>query len=128
MLKDKKIFITGGAGFIGSTLIGRLIDDNEITVYDNFRRDALSDKPYANRSNLKIIHGDILNFQMLQKKIGNAQIIIHCAAIADIDTVVISPTETMRVNMIGTANILESAKGLDNFERFIDLRLFNNNA
>ena len=35
MIKDKKIFITGGAGFIGSTIVGRLINDNKIIVYDD---------------------------------------------------------------------------------------------
>lgn len=51
-LKGKQIFITGGAGFIGSTVIERLIEDNKITVYDNFRRDALSRKPYHSHPNL----------------------------------------------------------------------------
>lgn len=105
MPKGKNIFITGGAGFIESTLIGRLIDDNQITVYDNFRRDALHSKPYADHQNLRIIKGDVLDFQLLQKSIGDSQIVIHCAAIAGIDTVVKKPTETMRVNMIGTANV-----------------------
>jgi len=120
MPKGKNIFITGGAGFIGSTLIGRLLNDNKITVYDDFRRDALRFKPYENHQNLRIIKGDVLDFQLLQKSIGDAQIVIHCAAIAGIDTVVKKPTETMRVNMIGTANVLEAAKGLRDLERFID--------
>jgi len=38
MIKDKTIFITGGAGFIGSTIIGRLVEDNQIVVYDNLFR------------------------------------------------------------------------------------------
>lgn len=120
MIKNKKIFITGGAGFIGSTLIGLLIDDNEITVYDDFRRDALHQKPYINHCNLKIIKGDILDAELLKKSMNGTQMVVHCAAIAGIDTVIIKPSETMRINMIGTANILEAARQLDNFERFID--------
>ncbi len=120
MIKDKNIFITGGAGFIGSTLIGSLIDDNKITIYDDFRRDALHDKPYANHPNLTIIEGDILASQLLMETMKNAEIVVHCAAIAGIDTVIIKPTETMRVNMIGTANVLEAAKNLKGLERFID--------
>ena len=120
MLKNRKIFITGGAGFIGSTLIGLLIDDNEITVYDDFRRDALQRKPYVNHSNLNIIKGNILDFELLKNSIKGTQIVVHCAAIAGIDTVIIRPSETMRINMIGTANVLEVAKQLNDLERFID--------
>ena len=49
-----------------------------------------------------------------------ANIVVHCAAIAGIDTVIQKPPETMRVNMIGTANILEAAKDLPELERLVD--------
>lgn len=120
MIKNKKIFITGGAGFIGATLVGRIIDDNKITVYDNFSRDSLHDKPYVNHPNLTIIKGDVLDIHLLRESIRGSQIVIHCAAIAGIDTVIIKPTETIRVNMIGTANVLEAANELDGLERFVD--------
>jgi UDP-glucose 4-epimerase len=120
MIKNKKIFITGGAGFIGSTLIGCLIDDNKITAYDNFRRDALHGKPYADHQNLAIVNGDVLDLQLLRKSMEGAQIVVHCAAIAGIDTVIKKPTETMRINMIGTANVLEAARELEDLQRLID--------
>lgn len=120
MIKNKNVFVTGGAGFIGSTLIGRLIDDNKITVYDDFRRDALSNKPYANHPNLTVIKGDVLDFELLRTSMEGAQIVVHCAAIAGIDTVIVKPTETMRVNMIGTANVLEAAKSQKDLERMVD--------
>jgi UDP-glucose 4-epimerase len=47
-------------------------------------------------------------------------LVIHCAAIAGIDTVIKKPTETMRVNMIGTANVLEAARELSTLERMVD--------
>ena len=119
-LENKRIFITGGAGFIGSTLIEGLIEKNKITVYDDFRRDALSGKPCNTHPNLHIIKGSVLDFQMLEQAMPDAQIVIHCAAIAGIDTVLKKPTETMRVNMIGTANVLEAARDLSCLERFID--------
>lgn len=120
MITGRTIFITGGAGFIGSTLIGRLIDDNNVTVYDNYRRDALSSKPYANHPNLTIIKGDVLDLKLLRKGMEGTQIVIHCAAIAGIDTVIKKPIETIRVNMIGTANVLEAAKKLKDLHRLID--------
>jgi len=119
-IQDKKVFITGGAGFIGSTLIGLLIADNKVIVYDDFRRDALHRKPYANHPNLTIIKGDVLDFQLLKKTMEGAQIVVHCAAIAGIDTVIKRPTETVRVNMIGTANVLEAAKSLTDLRRLVD--------
>ncbi len=63
MLKDKKIFITGGAGFIGSTLVERLINDNEIVVYDTLERNALMSRGCATHSNLRIIQGNVLDQQ-----------------------------------------------------------------
>jgi UDP-glucose 4-epimerase len=48
------------------------------------------------------------------------QYVIHCAAIAGIDTVIKKPTETMRINMIGTANVLEAARSLPELNRFVD--------
>jgi len=120
MITNKQIFITGGAGFIGSTLIGRLIDQNRIVVYDDFRRDALSEKGFANHANLTIVKGNILDASTLEKAMQDTQIVVHCAAIAGIDTVIKKPTETIRVNMLGTANVLEAAKKLSNLERLID--------
>lgn len=119
-ITDKQIFITGGAEFIGSTLIERLIGNNKITVYDDFRRDALSAKSYSSHPNLGIVKGNILDYSRLKTAVVGAQIVVHCAAIAGIDTVIKKPTETMRVNMIGTANVLEAAKDLPELERLVD--------
>lgn len=119
-IKNKQIFITGGAGFIGSTLIGQLIEQNQITVFDNLRRNALANCPYVNHRNLCVIEGDVLDYPHLLRSMMGAQIIVHCAAIAGIDTVIKRPTETMRVNMIGTAKVLEAALQLGTLERFVD--------
>lgn len=120
MIKNKRIFITGGAGFIGSTLIGKLVDDNEIIVYDNMDRDSLSHQKFANNKNLKLIKGNILDFNILKEAMNNAEIVIHAAAIAGIVNTVQNPVRTMRVNMLGTANVLEAAKENKNLERFMD--------
>ncbi len=119
MIKNKKVFITGGAGFIANALIGRLIEDNAIVVYDNFFRDTLSGSPYASHRNLKIVHGDVLDYPTLCHSMEKADIVVHAAAIAGIDTVIKSPTKTMRVNMIGTANVLEAARENHLKDRFI---------
>jgi|TARA_R110000782_G_scaffold16074_2_gene46476 UDP-glucose 4-epimerase len=119
----KKIFITGGAGFIANTIIKRLIETHEITVYDNFERDTLSSSGLGEHTNLTIIRGDILDYEKLyssMKEGGCPDIVIHAAAIAGIDTVVKHPVKTMRVNMIGTANVLEVCKELGISDRIIE--------
>ena len=120
MIKNKRIFITGGAGFIANTLIGRLIEDNKIVVYDNFFRDTLTSSAYGSHGNIEIIKGDVLDYPHLCHAMGKTDVVVHAAAIAGIDTVIISPTTTMRVNMIGTANVLEAAKVNEVKDRFVD--------
>lgn len=115
----KRIFITGGAGFIGSTLAGRLIDKNEIVIFDDMRRNSLKDRPYANHQNLTVITGDVLDYEALCRAMDGANIVIHCAAIAGIDTVIQRPTETMRVNLMGTAKVLDAAMELPRLERLV---------
>lgn len=116
---NENIFITGGAGFIGSTLVGKLIDNNKVTVYDNFNRNALVNKSYANHPNLTIIQGDILDLEKLKNSIQGASYVIHAAGIAGIDTVIKRPVDTMKVNMIGSANLLEAASTLKSCKRVV---------
>jgi UDP-glucose 4-epimerase len=119
-IHGKKIFITGGAGFIANTLIRNLIDTNNITVYDNFHRDTLTQSGFTNHPNIKIIKGDVLDYPALEKAMVGAEIVVHAAAIAGIDTVIKDPVKTMRVNMIGTANALEAARINQIKNRFIE--------
>ena len=119
MIENKKIFITGGAGFIGSTLIGRLVDQNQIVAFDNLARNSLKDKAFKNHPNLKLVEGDILDYPSLAQAMEGANLVVHCAAIAGIDTVIKSPVTTLRVNMVGSANVLEAASHLPNLERVL---------
>jgi UDP-glucose 4-epimerase len=120
MITQQNIFITGGAGFIANTLIKNYIDQNTITVYDNFHRDTLSDSGLANHPNIRIIKGDVLDLALLTDSMKGADVVVHAAGIAGIDTVIKDPVITMRVNMIGTANALQAAKENNVKGRFID--------
>jgi UDP-glucose 4-epimerase len=119
-MEGKTIFITGGAGFIANTLIQKLIHKNKIVVYDNFHRDTLTGSSVSEHPNLKIIKGDVLDAALLTASMKGANVVIHAAGIAGIDTVIKDPVRTMQVNMIGTANALEAAKVNGISERFID--------
>jgi UDP-glucose 4-epimerase len=116
----KNIFITGGAGFIANTLIANMIEKNMITVYDNFHRDTLTNSAYAKHPNITIVKGDVLDKESMTKAMAGADIVVHAAGIAGIDTVVKDPVRTMTVNMIGTANALEAAHINGVKDRFID--------
>lgn len=121
-IKNKRIFLTGGAGFIGSTLAERLIGNNEILIYDNFSRDSLKYKKLKT-GDLKIICDDVLNFDSLRKACEEfkPEIVIHLAAIAGIDTVIIDPVKTLDVNINGTLNLLRALKKYSGkLERFLD--------
>ena len=119
MIEGKTIFITGGAGFIGSTIVGRLVARNKVIVLDNLSRNALQHQPYRDHPNLEVHVGDVLNYDDVARCIDHADYVIHCAAIAGIDTVIKSPVTTMRVNMIGSANVLEAALKSGSCERLV---------
>jgi UDP-glucose 4-epimerase len=119
MIHNKKIFITGGTGFIGSTLIGKLVENNQVVAFDNLTRNALQTKPWKDHKNLKMVVGDVLDYDGLVACMDGADIVVHCAAIVGIDTVVKNPVATMRVNMVGSANVLEAASKLDHCERVV---------
>jgi len=118
-LTGKTIFITGGAGFIGSTLAGRMVENNHIVLFDNLKRNSLKNQPFKNHPNLTLVQGDVLDFESVCKAMQGADVIVHCAAIAGIDTVIKSPVTTMRVNMIGSANVLEAAAHLPHCDRVV---------
>ena len=109
MIHDKKIFITGGAGFIGSTLAGRLADDNEIVLFDSLVRNTVKYTDLLAHDNISLIKGNILDAAAVTKAMAGSDIVVHAAAIAGIDTVIKKPVDTMEVNIIGTANVLRAA-------------------
>lgn len=119
MIEGKVVFITGGAGFIGSTIISRIINKNRVIVYDNLSRNSLQHCSFRNHPNLTVIEGDILDYDRLARSMDGCNIVVHCAAIAGIDTVIQHPVNTMRVNMVGSANVLEAALKLANCERVV---------
>jgi UDP-glucose 4-epimerase len=120
-LAGKRILITGGAGFIGTTLARRLVDANEVVALDNLHRDALSTTDLAEHPNYELHQVDVLEADTVRELAAGATHVVHCAAIAGVDTVLESPVRTMRVNLIGTYNALEAALATrDTVERFVE--------
>ncbi len=120
-LEGKRVLVTGGAGFIGTTLARELVDRNEIVAVDNLHRDALSQTELADHPNFTLHPGDVLDADLIRELAHGATHIVHCAGIAGVDTVLQSPVRTMRVNVIGTYNVLEAGlAAADTLERLVD--------
>lgn len=119
MISDSTILITGGAGFIGSELASVLAPRNRIIIFDNFSRDALQYKAVMHHPNLRVVRGDICDFEAIRKAVEGVDYVIHCAGVAGIQTVCRSPTNTMRVNMLGSYNLLEAASRVAGIRRVV---------
>jgi nucleoside-diphosphate-sugar epimerase len=120
MLRDKRILLTGGGGFIGSALAARLVNHNEIVILDNNHRNALEGHELLKHANLRLIRGDVTDAGAACTAAAGCHMIVHLAAIAGVDTVLKMPVTTMRVNILGTYNMLEAARQVDGLERFVD--------
>lgn len=107
----KKIFITGGAGFIGSHIVESLIIKNyEVVVYDNFSSGSLDNLKHIDSNNLKIIKGDILDYSLLENSMAGADFVSHHAAQLEIFLAFDEPEKDLEINTIGTLNVLKAAK------------------
>lgn len=108
-----KLLVTGGAGCIGSKLVGRLLSEgNEVIVYDNFstgKKEHLNE--FKKNKKLKIIKGDILDFKKLHKHMKNIKTVFHLAANSTVKFKEGDSTKpVLRDNIIGTYNVLESMR------------------
>jgi len=135
LTRGKKFFITGGAGFIATHLIKRLLPEHHIIIYDNLSRNSLRRSRLWGHPNLECVQGDVVDYEFLKKSIPrNTDMIVHMAAIAGIDTVIENPMKTMEVNMIGTYHILKAAmeigilEGIERFINFSTSEVFGINA
>ena len=116
---NKRILITGGAGFIGSHLVERLIAENEVVVYDNLHRNALQFAHLDGHAHLRFIKGDVLDYDDTRRAVEGCQLVIHCAAIAGVYTVDRSAVRTMEVNLLGTHQVVKAALDVG-VERFVE--------
>lgn len=117
----ERILVTGGAGFIGSTFASRVVHQNTVVALDTFDRDALRHHPkLADHPNFEVVKGSILDPLQLRAAAEGCTMVVHCAAIAGVDTVMNHPAKVMRVNLIGTWNVLEASAKLPGLKRFID--------
>jgi len=103
-MKHKKVLVTGSSGFIGSH-IADILDENgyEVVLFDTIS------SLYKRNTQTELI-GDILKFEDVYEAMEGCSIVYHFAAHADINTSSINPTKVIKNNIIGTQNVLESAR------------------
>ena len=101
-----RIFVTGGAGFIGIHLCKKLALLHEVTVYDNFSNSNKENFPTI--EHVTLIVGDILDNSKLFNSMKNHDLVIHLAAKTDVINSVNNPDDTFETNVRGTQNILDS--------------------
>lgn len=116
-----KIFITGGAGFIGSHIVESLLaKDYEVIVYDNFSSGTKDNLKHIKTKKIQIIEGDILDYQKLEKSMNGCDYVSHHAAQLEIYLALDEPERDLNVNTVGTLNVLKAAKK-NNIKKVINI-------
>lgn len=109
-LANKKVFLTGGAGFIGSHIAESLVAQGaKVTIYDNFSS-GLEENLAALQSRTRIIRGDICDYQSLEEAMRGHDYVNHQAAQLEILKCVDDPLWDLKVNTGGTVNVLRAAQ------------------
>ena len=108
-----RIFVTGGAGFIGSHLCDSLlVQGHQISILDNFSTG--SDVNIAHiRDQIEINQGDIRDSALVQKFVAPADIVLHMAAALGVNTILGDPIESVSTNFTGSEVVLNAASKLD---------------
>jgi UDP-glucose 4-epimerase len=106
-----RILVTGGAGFIGSHLCERLINDgHNVTVIDNFSTGRASNlQSLQGVAGFSLIEGSILDTQLLNPLVNNADYVFHLAAAVGVFNIVNNPLASLLTNIRGTENVLDAA-------------------
>jgi len=100
--------ITGGAGFIGSHLAERLAGDARVVLFDNLRRNSLASSELSRHPNVELVEGDIRDRDAVFDVVRGADAVFHLAAIAGVSSYYEEPETTLRVNIDGTAGIVDA--------------------
>jgi len=110
--RTDKVVVTGGAGFIGSHLVDRLLASTraDVVVLDNLQRGRLTNlTQHANSERLTLIQGDVRDAQLVSDIVRGADVIYHLAAQSSVMGAVEDPDYSFTTNVVGTFNVLRAA-------------------
>ena len=106
-----RVLVTGGAGFIGKYLVKSLLEKgNSVTIFDNFSNSTKTSINFLVKMGAKVIEGDITKIQDLQNAIKEHDIVIHLAAKISVSESINNPSETFKINVDGTNNVLTACE------------------
>jgi UDP-N-acetylglucosamine 4-epimerase len=107
-LRDKRVLVTGGAGFIGSNLVESLLqNNNQVVCLDNFstgKRENVKD--FLPNPNFRLIEGDIRNYDVCLSAVKGVEIVFHEAALGSVPRSIIDPVSSTDVNIGGFVKML----------------------
>lgn len=118
---SKRYLVTGGAGFIGSNYVNRLLARGEdVVVFDNLSRSGAQRnlewlRGKHGKDSFQLITADVRDAQALQQAAADRDVIVHLAAQVAVTTSVTHPREDFEINALGTFNMLEAARASGKF-------------
>lgn len=118
-VRNKTILITGGAGFIGSSVAQRFVDHNNVILFDiSFANSPAQYTSLLKHPNVTCLEGNILHAD-LAGLMKQADVVIHAAAMLGVDRVCKSARETLETNYVGTSRLLRALDEKHDIQRFI---------
>jgi len=120
LIDMKKAIVTGGAGFIGSHLVDRLLQEGyTVSVIDNFSTGRPENLMHQkNNKTLTVIEADISDFGKIISYFKGVDVVFHIAALADIVPSIVDPLSYYKSNVSGTMNVIEASRNCQ-VKRFI---------
>lgn len=112
MISNKKILVTGGAGFIGSNLCERLLDlGNAVVCFDSLITGKIENiQPLFEYSKFSFIQGDLRNMEDCERAVAGVDLVLHQAALGSVPRSIADPITTNAINITGFLNMIEATR------------------